>query len=196
AWPPEIGLLKNAAGQTEIKNGTWQLTIAPHQLRPAAVQALATLVENTLGLAPTIISPDLSATEVQQRLATRPSVVLLTVPGVLCELYTCFGHAFVGGGYGRSIHSLLEPYWAGCMLYGGPKVFRSTEYDYVVQNSPAWIHLLADAADFYPTCLAHLPDAATWAAEQERRQQKALAHQENFLLLAHNLLQSLRPLSV
>ena len=196
AWPPELAVLKDPAWQTELQQGRWQLTIAPHQLKAAAVNNLRDIAEKELGFAPIVISPELGPDEVRQRLATRPSVVLLTVPGILCEIYAFFTHAMVGGGYGRSIHSLLEPYWANCIVYGGPKVFRSTEYDYVVQNSSQWVHLLAKAADFYPCYLARDMDDVAWMAEQQIRQQRAYAHQENFLLLAHNLLQSLRPLSV
>ncbi|CAM9906486.1 unnamed protein product, partial [Chrysoparadoxa australica] len=60
---------------------------------------------------------------------SRSQVILCQVPGLLCEIYPFFGHAFIGGGHGRSIHSLLEPYWGGGHLYFGPKTHRSTEFD-------------------------------------------------------------------
>ena len=192
AWPPEIAALKNTAAQEALQNKAWQLTIAPHQLKPAAVQELASLAEKMSGIKPVIITPDLKQEEVRRLLENRPSMILLTVPGILCELYRDFGHAVVGGGFGRSVHSLLEPYWANGMIYCGPKVFRSTEYDFVVQNSPRWIKLLTDASDFYPSYLATSSAFSLWPQEKEARHQKQQAAQEKFLLLANNLLQSLQ----
>jgi 3-deoxy-D-manno-octulosonic-acid transferase len=77
------------------------------------------------------------------------NVILCKEAGLLCELYSFFGHSFIGGGHGRSIHSLLEPFWGGGHIYCGPKVGRSTEYDYVSESSPSHIHLVYGLKDFY-----------------------------------------------
>jgi hypothetical protein len=56
--------------------------------------------------------------------------ILLNKKGILCELYADFGKAYVGGGFGVSVHSLLEPLVAGCEhLSCGPVNHRSTEFD-------------------------------------------------------------------
>ncbi|MEX1099771.1 MAG: glycosyltransferase N-terminal domain-containing protein [Bacteriovoracaceae bacterium] len=65
-----------------------------------------------------------------------PGVVVLNLKGVLCELYASFGAAFVGGGHGISVHSLMEPFLAECLVYCGPKIHRSTEYDLIRENNP------------------------------------------------------------
>ena len=44
-----------------------------------------------------------------------------------------FGHAFVGGGFGVSIHSVMEPFLAKSKVMCGPKVNRSTEFDMIKQ---------------------------------------------------------------
>lgn len=72
------------------------------------------------------------------------ALILCELPGLLCELYPHFAHAYVGGGFGRSVHSLIEAYWAGAQVYCGPKVHRSTEYDFILSYSPDMIHLLQD----------------------------------------------------
>lgn len=79
----------------------------------------------------------------------RPGIIVLAIKGVLCELYTWFRHAYVGGGHGRSIHSVLEPYLAGARIYVGPKVFRSTEFDLVQEASPDEIHIVKELESFY-----------------------------------------------
>ena len=53
-----------------------------------------------------------------------------------------FDHAFIGGGHGRSIHSVLEPFFGVSHIYCGPKVHRSTEYDFVKNKTPHFIHIV------------------------------------------------------
>jgi len=85
------------------------------------------------------------------------NIVLCQWPGLLCELYPFFGHCYIGNGFGRSIHSALEPFWGGGNLYCGPKVHRSTEFDFVRE----YFHklnlefpvVLKAMEDFYPVML-------------------------------------------
>lgn len=58
------------------------------------------------------------------------STILINKKGILCELYADFDHAYVGGGFEGSIHSVLEPLVAGAARIScGPFHHRSTEYD-------------------------------------------------------------------
>lgn len=77
------------------------------------------------------------------------NVILCQRPGLLCELYPFFGHSFVGGGHGRSVHSLLEPFWGGGHIYCGPKTHRSTEYDFVDDHSPRHLHIVRELPGLY-----------------------------------------------
>lgn len=54
-------------------------------------------------------------------------IVILNIKGILCELYSFFDYAYVGGGFGKSIHSVLEPFLAGCHVFYGPNNLRSSE---------------------------------------------------------------------
>ncbi|MCR9204767.1 MAG: hypothetical protein NXH75_09330, partial [Halobacteriovoraceae bacterium] len=76
-------------------------------------------------------------------------VILCQIPGLLCEIYPYFGHSYIGGGHGRSVHSLLEPYWGGGQLYFGPKTHRSTEFDFVQDESPKQQHVVIELDKFY-----------------------------------------------
>jgi 3-deoxy-D-manno-octulosonic-acid transferase len=58
-------------------------------------------------------------------------LIIFNVKGVLVELYHYAGLAYVGGGFGRSVHSLAEPFVAGCFILCGPRTHRSTEYDFI-----------------------------------------------------------------
>jgi 3-deoxy-D-manno-octulosonic-acid transferase len=80
----------------------------------------------------------------------KPGFIILNIKGVLCEFYSLFKCAFVGGGHSKSVHSLLEPYLAGCNLLCGPKIHRSTEYDIIHEKSCDHIEIVSDFNDFSP----------------------------------------------
>ena len=80
-----------------------------------------------------IFPHDLSSDHIQKlqaRIPQNENIIIEQTRGILCEIYSEFDNAFVGGGYEGSpgVHSLLEPYLAGCQVYCGPQVERSTEY--------------------------------------------------------------------
>lgn len=77
-----------------------------------------------------------------------PSVIVIHLKGVLCELYHYFGYSYVGGGHGVSVHSLLEPYVSGSQFIAcGPKVERSTEFDLSNQDYPV-VSVIQNQTDF------------------------------------------------
>lgn len=114
-WPEDIELLK------DIPEDNF-LTIIPHKLDDLIVAQIFSLLKS-LGREPVIID--------DQTIHFTPSkTYLLIKKGILCELYQDFGKAYVGGGFGASVHSLLEPLIAGSdHLSCGPVHYRSTEFD-------------------------------------------------------------------
>src|SRR5690606_14635757 len=73
---------------------------------------------------------------------------LLEQPGRLLELYPQFNFAYVGGGFGRSIHSVLEPLLAGCWSVCGPRIHRSTEFDLGQELLPGQLKVVSDEREF------------------------------------------------
>jgi len=115
AWPDDLFLLKNIPSDIF-------LVIVPHKLSPDVIQNFRSGLI-ALGREPFLISDDTSSVNAS-------STFLLNKKGILCELYADFGKAYVGGGFGESVHSLLEPLVAGCEhLSCGPVNHRSTEFD-------------------------------------------------------------------
>ena len=76
-------------------------------------------------------------------------VVILQMGGVLCELYSLFKASYVGGGYERSIHSVLEPFFSNNLVVTGPLISRSTEFDLAHEIAPLEIHVLKKPESFY-----------------------------------------------
>jgi len=68
--------------------------------------------------------------------------IVINVRGILCEMYSFFDYAYVGGGFLKSIHSVLEPGIAGCKIWVGPKVHRSAEYRVIKESDSEQISVL------------------------------------------------------
>lgn len=72
---------------------------------------------------------------------------VLNKKGVLCELYGDFAHAYVGGGFETSIHSVLEPLISGAdHISCGPITYRSTEFD--IAESAGKITVVENSREF------------------------------------------------
>lgn len=90
---------------------------------------------------------ELTVAQVIEQLSNTGGILLINIKGALCELYKYSNLAYVGGGHGRSVHSLLEPYLAGCNIMCGPKIHRSTEYDIIHEKSFDHIAIITSKVD-------------------------------------------------
>jgi 3-deoxy-D-manno-octulosonic-acid transferase len=132
AYPVEMKIFENKKLVEDLESGKIHLCIAPHKLDQTSVASILSLIpKNLQPVSVSSFSP----------------VSLMLVPGILCELYANFGHAYVGGGHLKSIHSVLEPYLGGAKVYCGPKTHRSTEFDFVMGHSN--ITVVTNPKDFY-----------------------------------------------
>lgn len=130
----------------EIKNKNYLVFIAPHQLKGSEFTKIKDWFENQEGI-------DLVIWD-KVGVHGAGNFILCQVPGLLCEVYPFFGHCYIGNGFGRSIHSILEPFWGGGNLYCGPKINRSTEYDfareyYKQEEGIDMPFVMKDLHDFY-----------------------------------------------
>lgn len=115
AWPSDLFLLRDIPLES-------LLVIVPHNL---SQEIINTFVEGLQGLGREVFELN-EHTESFRTCNT----ILINKKGILCELYADFPHAYVGGGFEGSIHSVLEPLVAGSEhLACGPFHHRSTEYD-------------------------------------------------------------------
>jgi hypothetical protein len=98
------------------------VVIVPHQLKPEIFEEMIHKLAIT----------GRSAEMISDMTIKGPfgSTILVNKKGILCELYSDFGMAYVGGGFGVSVHSILEPLVAGSEhISCGPVNHRSTEFD-------------------------------------------------------------------
>ncbi len=140
-WPSELTVFVPEFIEALRKKELF-LMIAPHKLSGEQWEAFSQWQENL----------DLEVTLWDQvGIHGKGNIILCQKPGLLCELYPFFGHSFIGGGHGRSVHSLLEPYWGGGHIYCGPRTQRSTEFDFVSESSAGHIHIVEQLEEFYAT---------------------------------------------
>lgn len=115
AWPIDLHLLKDVPSD-------YLLLIVPHQLKPEILDSFNERLK-AMGRNPVEIND--SSVSIPES-----HTYILNKKGVLCELYSDFGFSYVGGGFGASIHSVLEPLVAGSEhISCGPVNSRSTEFD-------------------------------------------------------------------
>lgn len=115
AWPSDLFLLKNIPKDVLV-------VVVPHELSPEVLKACSSELSEQ--------GRDVFEIHDLVRELKKTNAIIVNKKGILCELYGDFTHAYVGGGFEKSIHSVLEPLVAGSQkIASGPKHFRSTEYD-------------------------------------------------------------------
>ena len=168
AWPSELEIFRDKKVVKSVQSGELLITIAPHSLSETSILSIVSLIGE--------IAPELKLVRANEVSEFHPGEVYInTTPGVLLESYSFFGHALVGGGHGRSIHSVLEPYLAGCRVYCGPRVHRSTEFDFIKKQSPndiVVINELETISDFI--------EGYDRGGEIDKRNNLVLSYQESF----------------
>ena len=113
AWVSDLALIRNIPKHISC-------LIVPHRL-DLIPDFKETLKSMNLGFQEITID----TTEIEDK-----QIYILNRKGLLCELYHDFDKAYVGGGFEKSVHSLLEPLVAGSkQISCGPQNHRSTEFD-------------------------------------------------------------------
>ncbi len=74
------------------------------------------------------------------------SIVIVDRVGMLAELYHHASAAYIGGGFGAGVHSVLEAAFAGIPLSCGPRIERSDDaYELKSEGTLRILHTLDDA---------------------------------------------------
>ncbi len=110
AWAPDLSAVPLDASTT-IPGTLW---IVPHKINPRSISELEILLRER-GFTP-------MRTSLAERIRPAGKIaVVVDEMGFLAELYSVMDWAFIGGGFGSSIHSTIEPAIYGLPIYGGPK---------------------------------------------------------------------------
>lgn len=136
AWESDLDFLKNSKLNNDLNHQDVLMLVVPHILGEKWAQAI-----RERGLEVFEINQDWDGVLPED---ARKKIILINLKGVLCELYSHMGHAYVGGGYERSVHSVMEPFVAGTKIICGPKVHRSTEVEAIISVAPMALKVIPD----------------------------------------------------
>jgi len=112
AWAEDLSIILPA-----LKNSNDSLVIVPHDLSEANLLLIENKIEDA---------------ELNNR------VVIVNEMGILVELYRMADWAFVGGGFGKGVHSVLEPSAYSIPVACGPNRF----YDFIETKELAGLGIL------------------------------------------------------
>ncbi|OIQ17494.1 MAG: hypothetical protein BM556_11865 [Bacteriovorax sp. MedPE-SWde] len=137
-WPEESDVFKDERFVEAIKSGEKFVYLAPHKLSREFLEEITERIsEITKDLKVYILDRNASSqdiSDVLKKYKERPGLVISCLPGLLCEIYPMFPSVYVGGGFGKGVHSLLEAFMADTRILCGPGVHRSTEYDLIIDS--------------------------------------------------------------
>lgn len=136
AWISDLEVLKNTLRVTKLRP---LVVLAPHDLSAESIESLKKQIKDDQEVF--VCDHETPLSELVSAIQAR-RVLILVERGILLELYPLFGHAYIGGGFGRSVHSVLEPYLATSFVYCGPKIHRSTEVELIEYESPQSLQVL------------------------------------------------------
>jgi 3-deoxy-D-manno-octulosonic-acid transferase len=167
-WESDLGFLNNTKLKNDLKSKETLLSLVPHKLGTQwreKIHAMGFKVFEINNEWDGVVPEDMT-----------DMIVLLNLKGVLCEFYSHMGYAYVGGGYERSVHSVLEPFVAGSKILCGPKVHRSTEVEAILSVAPMALKVIPDqnSLGFAYTDLIQTPPDLTLRQEWLDNQSKLL----------------------
>jgi len=151
-WPIEAQLFADDSLRDKIISGELLAVVAPHKLNDEFITQLKAAISQAGKKIEIYFLPKSASQEqissVIKLYKETPGLIITAIPGILCESYTYFNEIYIGGGHGKGVHSLLEPFIAGARLFCGPGVHRSTEYDIVLAQKGS-ITIVDKLEDFH-----------------------------------------------
>ncbi|MFZ2900982.1 MAG: glycosyltransferase N-terminal domain-containing protein [Saprospiraceae bacterium] len=126
SWAPEEQILEEWLKHPSSQ--VWKCIIAPHEIREEHILAL----EKRLG------EQVIRFTRAKDAAPAPARVLILDTIGMLGHAYR-YGHAaFIGGGFGRGIHNILEPMSQGLPVLFGPRHQKFREAEMLIGGGAAW----------------------------------------------------------
>jgi 3-deoxy-D-manno-octulosonic-acid transferase len=136
-WNEEYKMFNNSSLIEKISHSQKLIVIVPHKIDPESSKLMLSKLRSFFNVYE--INENSTTADIQnltKNYLEHGGIFFVNIKGVLCELYNYFGIAYVGGGFGAGVHSLLEASLAGCITTCGPKINKSPEYFFIHKNFP------------------------------------------------------------
>lgn len=136
SWQPDEKICWDAFDEIHRLNGDARLVVVPHEPTPEALERNRTLAKR-FGYRIRLFT-EWNGGKIEE------PVLLVDSLGVLADLYTVGWAAFVGGGFGVGVHSVIEPAAHGLPVAFGPNCQVSHEAGLLIEAGGGYIARKAD----------------------------------------------------
>jgi len=132
-WPAEEKMLARLWKSPEFRDlkEEWRLVIAPHDISEEHLLLIEELFEGEIIRFNRIEGPWQEALNIY-------GVILIDSIGLLSSLYAYADLAFIGGGFGKGIHNILEPAAYGIPVVFGPNWTKFREAESLIKIGAAF----------------------------------------------------------
>lgn len=114
SWPPDEEMLVSFINDNA---GKYKFIIAPHEIKKEKIDKLVQDIK----------AETVKYSEIDNKNSTTASVLIIDCIGILLHLYAYCTVAYIGGGFGKSIHNILEAATYGKPVVFGPKYHKFQE---------------------------------------------------------------------
>ncbi len=136
-WPEDEKILMNLLTDMSKSNSPLKFIIAPHEISESKIKTLSSSLEEK-GI------KYLKYSEAKEETIKEFNVLIIDNIGMLSSLYQYGEIAFIGGGYGKGIHNILEAATFGLPILFGPNYQKFQEAKDLIQIKGAFC--IQDAA--------------------------------------------------
>ena len=132
-WPAEERMLAKLWKSRDFKElrEEWRLVIAPHDISEGHLVQIEELFKGEIIRHSRIEGP-------WQYALNKYGVILIDSIGLLTSLYASADVAFIGGGFGKGIHNILEPAAHGIPVLFGPNWVKFREAESLIHIGAAF----------------------------------------------------------
>lgn len=105
----------------------WKVVLAPHDIQPQHIERLQKMLGSQA-----VLYSNCSPQNIE------PKVLIIDNVGLLAHVYKYGNVAYIGGGFGKGIHNVLEPAANGLPVVFGPRYDKFKEARDLVAQGGAW----------------------------------------------------------
>lgn len=153
-WPKDETFLQDAFLNLKIKNQNLKLLIAPHEIENKSMESIRNLFKN---FSMTLYS------QADKENITATDILIIDNIGMLSSLYQYADIAYIGGGFGKGIHNILEAAAHGKPVIFGPNYKKFNEAAELIKAGGAFT--VSNGEELAETISNLLNEPAATAAE-------------------------------
>lgn len=126
-WPEDTRHL----AQLQFRKDGYKMVIAPHEIHESGIQAILSAFSNSELKA-------LRYSQANAQTVTDIDILIIDSIGILSSLYQYGTMAYIGGGFGKGIHNILEAATFGLPVIFGPNYHKFNEARELIQRGGAF----------------------------------------------------------